>query len=77
MFSFGFRYLFKALQVGHSNQNCANSSFFLTKQQQRLIQKNQVTVGLIQLANHSFWAEWDRFIFLSFRFLFSNKFKDN
>lgn len=40
MFSFGFRYLFKALQVGNSNQNYGNSSFFLTNQQQ----KYQVTV---------------------------------
>lgn len=74
MFSSGFRYLFKALQVGNSKQNCANSSFFLTKQQQRLIQKNQITVGLIQLATHSFWAEWDRF-FLVFVFVFQINFR--
>lgn len=47
---------------------------FLTKQQWRLIQKNQVTVGLIQLATHSFWAEWDRF-FSVFVFFFRINFR--
>lgn len=40
-----------------------------------LIQKNQVTIGLIQLATHSFWAKWDRSVFPSFGGFFQINFK--